>query len=111
MVRYGAPKLIWDNALYFKVCVRSHTSRDVYILHAEVPETVMLGETSDIGRFCGHEFYDWFMFRDEPIQYPDKNPVLGRYLVLAIDIGPEMMAKIMKANIEVVHHSTYRGPK
>ena len=29
----------------------------------------------------------------------------------SIDIGPEMMAKIMKSNMEVVHCSTYRGLK
>ena len=43
------------------------------------------------------------MFRDEPIQHPDKNPVLGRYLGPEIDVGPEMTAKIMKGNSEVVH--------
>ena len=91
--------------------MRYHTALDVYMLQGEVPETVMSGGTSDISECFEHRFYDWVMFRDNPIQYPDKNPVLGRYLVLAIDIGPEMMAKIMKANIEVVHHSTYRGPK
>ena len=46
------------------------------------------------------------MFRDEPIKYPDKNPVLGRYLGPTIDVGPEMTSKIMKGNCEVVHQST-----
>ena len=63
----------------------------------------MLGGTSDIRKFCEHGFYDWAMFRDEPIKHPDKNTVLGRYLGLAIDISPAMKAKIMKANIEVIN--------
>ena len=43
------------------------------------------------------------MFRDDPIQYPDENPVLGRYLVPAIDVGPAITSKIMKAIGEVVN--------
>ena len=66
------------------------------MLQVEVPETVMLGGTSDISQFCEHGFYDWVMFRDELIQYPDENPVLGRYLGPAMDVGPEIMTKIMK---------------
>ena len=71
----------------------------------------MLGGTSDIRQFYEHGFYDWVMFRDYLIQYFDKNTALGRYLGPAIDFGPATMAKIMKANGEVVHRSTYRGLK
>ena len=66
----------------------------------------MLGGPSDISQFFEHWFYDWVMFRYNPIKYPDENPVLGRYLGPAIDVGPEIMAKIMKANREFVHRST-----
>ena len=41
------------------------------------------------------------MFRDKPIQYPDENPVLGRYLGPAIDVRREMTNKTMKAKGEV----------
>ena len=51
------------------------------------------------------------MFRDKPIQCPDKNPVLGRYLGPAIYVGPSMTSKIMKGDGEVVHQSTYHGLK
>ena len=51
------------------------------------------------------------MFRNEPIQYPDENPVLGRYLGLTIEVDPEIMDKIVKANGEVVHRLTYHGLK
>ena len=58
----------------------SNIALDIYILPGEFPDTVMLGGTSDISQFCEHGFYEWVMFRDDPVQYPDKNPVLGRYL-------------------------------
>jgi hypothetical protein len=49
------------------------------------------------------------MFRDQPVAFPDGNPVLGRYLGPAIDVGPALTAKILKANGEVVYRSTYRA--
>ena len=66
----------------------------------------MLGGTSDISEFCEHGIYDWVLFRYNPIQYPEKNPVLGRYLGPGIDVVPEMKDNIMKGNGEVVHLST-----
>ena len=43
------------------------------------------------------------MFRDDPIQYPYEGSLLGRYLGPEIGVGLEMTAKIMKANVKVVH--------
>ena len=50
--------------------------------------------------YAKHGFYDWVMFRDEPIKHPDNNPVLGRYLGPVIDIGPAMTTNIMKGNVK-----------
>ena len=71
----------------------------------------MLGGTSDISQFRKHGFYDWVVFRYEPIQYSDENLVLSRYLGPEIDVGTAMTANIMKGNGEVVHRSTHRGIK
>ena len=79
--------------------MRSHADLDVYTLQGEVPETMMFGGTSYVIQLCEHGFYDWVMFRDELILYPDKNLLLGRYLGPAINVGPEMTAKIMKAKV------------
>ena len=62
----------------------------------EVPVTIILGGTSDISQLCKHGFYDWVMFRGEPIKNPDENPVLGIYLGPKMDVGPTMTAKIMR---------------
>ena len=80
MVRAGAPKQIWDDALEFEACVRSYTALDVYMLQVYLPETVVTGGNSDISQLCDHGLYDWDVFRYESIQYPDENLVLGRYL-------------------------------
>ena len=70
-----------------------------------------MGGTSGVIQFCKHGFYGWVMFRDEPTQYPDKNPVVGRYLGASIGVVPEITANIMKGNGEVLHRSIYRGLK
>ena len=71
MVQDSAPKQIWYDALEFEAYVRYHTDLDVYMLQGKVSETVMPGGNSDISQFYEHGFYDWVMFREEPIQYPD----------------------------------------
>ena len=43
------------------------------------------------------------MFCDERVKYPDENPVLGRFLEIAIDVGPAMTANILKHNREFIH--------
>ena len=107
MVRAGAPKPFWADAIKLEAYVRSNTTHDIYSLQGEVPETVMSSETSDISQFWEFAFYGWVMFRDEPVAYTEENPVLGSYLGLAIDVGPALTAKIIKANGELVNRSRY----
>ena len=109
MVRAGAPKPFWADAIEFEAYVQSHTCWPIYELQGETPETVVSGETADISQFCELSFYEWIVFRDEPVSFPNQNPVLGRFLGIAIDCGPAMTAKILKSNGRVVYRSTYRG--
>ena len=109
MVRAGAPKPIWADAIELEAYVRSNTAHNIFILQGEVTETVISGETSDISQFCEFAFYDWIMFRDQPVAFPDDNPVLGHYLGIAINVGPALTAKILKANGEVIYRSTYHA--
>ena len=107
MVRVGYTKLLWNHAIEFEAYVRLNTSHGLYIFKGKVPETLMSSRNQDISKFCDFLFYDWVMFRDEPIKCPDENPVLGRYLGPAIDVGPEMTSKFTKDNGQVVYRSTY----
>lgn len=111
MVRAGAPKPLWADCIELEAYIQSNTAWDIYMLLGETPETVMSGETSDISQFCELAFYEWIMFREEPdhAQFPADNPILGRYLGPAIDVGPAMTAKILKSNGEVIFRSTYRA--
>ena len=51
MVLASAPKRIWEDALEYEAYVRSNTALDIYMLQGEVPETLILGDTSYISQF------------------------------------------------------------
>ena len=108
MVKSKSPKVLWDDCLEFESLIRSNTAHNIYELNGEVPETIVSGQTSDISHFCELEWYEWVKFRDSAIPFPEDKEVLGRYCGPSIDIGPAMTIKILKANGEQVHRSTYR---
>jgi len=109
MVRSKAPKRLWDDCLEREAYVRSLTAHDIYRLDGQVPETLVSGETADISPFATFKWYEWVLFRDTSVTYPDDTMVLGRDLGPAIDIGPAMTRKVLKANGKVVYRSTVRG--
>ena len=45
---------------------------------------------------------------DETAPFLDDMLILGHYLGPSIDVGPGIMAKILKQNEQVLHRSTYR---
>ena len=109
MVRSGAPKRLWDDCLEREAYVRSLTAHDIFKLNGQVPETIVRGETADISPFALFGWYEWEMFRDTSVSYPEIPMVLGRDLGPAIDIGPAMTRKVLKDNGKVVYRSTVRS--
>ena len=109
MLETKAPKRLWDDCLELEAYIRSHTAHDIYALEGEVPQTIVSGETPDISEFAELKWYDWVKFRDTSISFPDDKMIIGRYLGPSFDIGPAMTAKILKANGQYVHRSTYRA--
>jgi hypothetical protein len=108
MIKSGAPKVLWDHCIELAALIRSHTATDILSASGEVPETILTGSTADISLICQFGWYDWVMFRDTTPSYPDDSVVLGRYLGPATDVGSALMAKILKANGQVVYRSTLR---
>ena len=109
MIKSRCPKTLWDDCMELESMIRSHTAKHSFGLQGETPETRVLGVTPDISAFAEFGWYQWVMFRDTSVTYPEDNEVLGRYLGPSFDIGPAMTAKILKANGQVVHRSTLRG--
>ena len=108
MTRQAAPVRLWDYSLEVKSFQRSHTAHDIFRLGGRVPETIMSGETADISPYCEYGFWQWVMYRDYKTDYPEENPLLGKYLGPSIDVGGAMCASVMKENGQVVDRSTLR---
>ena len=109
ILKAGSPKILWDDCAEIESYVNSHTAQNIYCLNSETPETIMPGETSDISPFCELGWYDWIMFRDSVVFFPEDKMFLGRYLGLSTNVGPSMTVNILKSNGEVVHWLTYQA--
>ena len=75
-------------------------------LNGQVPQTHMTRETVDLSEFSEFTWYEWVMFRDNEVPYPNEKLTLGRYLGPSTDIGPAMTAKILKENGRIVSRTT-----
>ncbi len=98
---------LWDDCLELEAYIQSHSANSVYCLDGKVPKTYMSRETTDISQFCKLAWYEWGIYRPRAVEYPNNLLCLGRYLGLAIDVGPAMTAKILQHNGEVVYRSMY----
>ncbi len=107
MVHAGNPKPFWADTIKLKAYVCSNTVHYIFVLQGKVPETMMSDKMSNISQFYKFAFYDWIMFCDQLVAFPDNNLVLGRYLGPATNVGLALTVKILKANGEVVYRSTY----
>jgi hypothetical protein len=97
------PKRLWDDCIELEQYLQSNTWNERFTNAGKVPETIVSGETADISTFVQHHWYEWIMFRDTSVSFPGDKLVLGFYLGPSIDVGPAMMAKILKANGVIVH--------
>jgi hypothetical protein len=71
-------------------------------LEGQVPESRVKGETADISTIAKYGWYEWVKYRDTAASFPVSKIQLGRDLGAAIDIGPVMSRKILKANGQVL---------
>ena len=96
---------LWDDCLELEFYIRSNTTHEINKLDWEVPEKVMSVETSDISQFFKLEWFEWVMFWDETVPFPNDMQKLGHYLWPCIDIGPAMTTKILMENDQMLHWS------
>jgi hypothetical protein len=109
MLEKHSPKRSWDDCLELQAFVTSHAAGNNFELKRETPETMLSEETADASEFAEFGWCDWIKFRDTNVSHPGDKLVLGRCLRPSADIGPAMMAKILKQNGQCVHRSTLCG--
>jgi hypothetical protein len=108
MLRYGYPKLLWDDCIIRETYVKSHTSLDIFGLEGQVPESIVKGETVDISTITEHAWYEWVKFRDTAAKFPVSKIQLGRDFGAVTDIGPAMARNILKKNGSVMYRISVR---
>ena len=98
MIKTGSPKKLWDHSIELQAFIWSHTSNVVHILNSETTEMFMKGETADTSRLCEFAWYEWAMFRNLLVQYPNDFMILGHYLWPSLHVGSHRTYKILKSN-------------
>ena len=111
MIKTGSLRVLWDHCIELESLIRSSTSNSVYMTNGEVPETIMTGgSTANISHICEFGWYDWVMFGDNLLTFPDNKLILGRYLGPTTDVGSALTAKTLKSNGQTVCRSTLQHP-
>jgi hypothetical protein len=77
MIKTSSPRVLWDNCIELEALIRSLTSNNVYMTNGEVPESIMTGSTTNISHICEFGWYDWVMFPDNLLTFPDNKLILG----------------------------------
>ena len=67
----------------------------------------MSGKMADISPFATLGWYEWIKYYDLVQGYPEHKEILGRWLGPAVDIGPAMTSKVLKADKQVIYTLTY----
>lgn len=108
MIKTATPKPLWDHCIKLEGQIRSHTALDIYHMEAQVPETIMSGQTGDISNLYKFKWFQWVMYYQPIAKYPEDRMFLGRWLGPAIDVGSVMTYKILLPSGNFVSRSTVR---
>ncbi len=77
MLKTGSSRVLWDHCIELEALICSLTSNTVYMTNGKVPETIMTGSTTNISHLCEFGWYDWVMFWDNVLTFPDVKFILG----------------------------------
>ncbi len=77
MIKTGSTRVLWDHCIELEALIRSSTSNSVYMTNGKVPETIMTCSTANISHICEFGWYDWVMFQDNVLTFPDVKLILG----------------------------------
>jgi hypothetical protein len=77
MIKTGSPRILWDHCIELEALIHSLTSNSVYMTNGDVPETITTGSTANISHIYEFGWYDWVMFWDNVLTFPDIKLILG----------------------------------
>ena len=62
--------MLWDHCLELECLIRSATWRNVVDLEGQVPQSITLGQPTDISNISEVAWYDWVRFYDQSGSFP-----------------------------------------
>jgi hypothetical protein len=77
MIKTSSPRVLWDHCSELEARICSLTSNSIYMTNGKMPETIMTGSTADISHICDFGWYDWVVFRDNLLAFPDVKLISG----------------------------------
>jgi hypothetical protein len=104
-VASSAPCVLWDHCFELHAQIRSHTALDMLSLAGDVPETMLLGDTTDISNLCQFTWYE-FVWHIDPRDSLDKQK-LGRCLGSSHSVGDAMCYKVLNSTCLVLVRSLF----
>jgi hypothetical protein len=108
-IKSQSPRRLWYHAIELASNVQSHLALDMYKLNGRLPETIMLGQTSDISFICSFTWYDWVYYNEENAAFPATKMTLGRYLgTTDPEAGFVLSAKILTFEGNVIRRNLFR---
>ena len=99
--------MLWDHCLELECLIRSATWRSAVDLEGQVPQSITLGQPTDISNISEVAWYDWVRFYDQSGSFPQPVEVYSCWLRPSPDVGPVICAKILKKNSQIIPQSTY----
>ena len=108
MTKMNVPKKLWDYCIELESLIRSSTAMPRLTLRGQVPNSITLGQPTDISYISEVEFYEWVRFLDPTASFPEPKEVYGRWLGPSADVGPVMCSHILKKNGHTITQSTFR---
>jgi hypothetical protein len=92
--------------LELQCLIQSSIAHNIFALNDNVPNTAVLGDTTDISHLCKFAWYDWVWYLD-PVDFPEDKRKLGCWLGPAHNIGDALCACILGRNSQIISRTTY----
>ena len=114
----NSPKAVWDHLVQYAATILSHSAKRNLQTRGMVPETKLLGDTTDISHLSEFAWYQWVWYipateqprqptdRGAPERDPMENRGLGRYLGPSPTVGERMTGKILSSSGRVISRSS-----
>ena len=104
----NCPMVLWCYAVERRANILSASTRNIYELYGQVPQSRISGQQTDISSLAAFGWYEWVYYRDPGQTYPMASERLGRCLGPAEHAGTAMSQWVLNEKGNVLPQQTLR---